>query len=86
MNTTPHEPSGNPNGQHSVKSVVQRALRQAQLQPKDVQMVVAQPSFNQSAQLALSDFGATQPPSLPDSPSSLLVGTTGLAGLCELGT
>ncbi|KAK3111055.1 hypothetical protein LTR53_014071 [Teratosphaeriaceae sp. CCFEE 6253] len=69
---------------NAAESAVQNVLRQARLQPKDVQVVEAQPSFSATAQSALRDFEALQPQGPPDT-SSLLVGTTGLAGLCELG-
>ncbi|KAK3115786.1 hypothetical protein LTR53_004517 [Teratosphaeriaceae sp. CCFEE 6253] len=69
---------------NAAESAVQNVYRQARLEPKDVQVVEAQPSFSASAQSALRDFDALQPQGPPDT-SSLLVGTTGLAGLCELG-
>ena len=68
----------------ATKTAIQRALERAVLAPDDIQIVELRHGSNPSAQQALgelrvSEDGHASPVSNP------FVGTTGLAGLCELG-
>lgn len=68
----------------ATKRAIQGALEQAVLAPDDIQIVELRYGSNQSAQLALGELkvaedGHASPISHP------FIGSTGLAGVCELG-
>ncbi|EME41479.1 hypothetical protein DOTSEDRAFT_73780 [Dothistroma septosporum NZE10] len=75
--------SSGPDHQHSITRAVQAALRQAQLERTEIQVLEVRSRSAGIARQALSgefDFTPREPPSklVP------LVGTTGLAGLCAI--
>ena len=80
----PSQSADGSNDLRAAKNAVQSALRQARLQPKDVQLVEAQHSSNSAVRQALSEFDDTASHER-DASNGNLVGATGLANLCALG-
>ena len=77
--------SRKPDSALATKKAIQAALQQAQLGVEDIQIVELHLGSHQSAQevlgeLKVSEDNSASPVSHP------FVGSTGLAGLCELGT
>ncbi len=77
--------SRKPDSALATKRAIQSALQQAQLGVEDIQIVELHLGSHQSAQevlgeLKVSEDNSASPVSHP------FVGSTGLAGLCELGT
>ena len=69
----------------ATKRAIQSALEQAVLAPEDIQIMELRVGSNQSAQQALGELNVTEDNSA--SPvSHPFSGSTGMAGLCELGT
>lgn len=66
-----------------MQTAVQHALRQAQLEAKDIQIVETQLGSNQDARQALSNFHDLQTRGYLE--ATTFHGTAELAGLCELG-
>lgn len=72
------------NDARTAKTAVQLALRQAQLQPQDLQIVEVQHSATQYLREALGGAKISQPQE-PWSPSDAIGTTTGWRGLARLG-
>ena len=68
----------------STKTAIQAALRQSALVPEDIQIMELRHGSSHSAQAALGELRVSED-STASPVSHPYAGTTGLAGLCELG-
>ena len=68
----------------STKTAIQSALRQSALVPEDIQIMELRHGSSHSVQAALGELRVNED-STASPVSHPYVGTTGLAGLCELG-